>query len=83
MRLNVRPLMAIEPVALDSQVAQLIREAKAPRPPETKETPEEVPKPRAGKGSWARGGNGLAAAAKSSLGRRTVVSRGDAGAPAT
>ena len=36
MRLNVRHIVAIEPVAPDSRVAQLIREAKAPRPPETK-----------------------------------------------
>ena len=45
MRLNAQHIVVIEPVAPDSRVAQLIREAKAPRPPETKE----APKPPAGK----------------------------------
>jgi hypothetical protein len=45
MRLNARHIVVIEPVAPDSRVAQLIREAKAPRPPETKE----APKPPTGK----------------------------------
>ena len=45
MRLNLRHIVVIEPVAPDSRVAQLIREAKAPRPPEN----EEAPKPPAGK----------------------------------
>jgi hypothetical protein len=40
MRLNSRHIVVIEPVAPDSRVAQLIREAKAPRPPETKEAPK-------------------------------------------
>lgn len=40
MRLNVRHIVVIEPVAPDSRVAQLIREAKAPQPPETKEAPK-------------------------------------------
>jgi hypothetical protein len=39
MRLNAQHIVVIEPVAPDSRVAQLIREAKAPRPPETKEAP--------------------------------------------
>ena len=39
-RLNSRHIVVIEPVAPDSRVAQLIREAKAPRPPETKEAPK-------------------------------------------
>jgi len=40
MRLNARHIVVIEPVAPDSRVAQLIREAKTPRPPEaTKEAP--------------------------------------------
>lgn len=47
MRLNLRHIVVIEPVAPDSRVAQLIREAKAPRPPETKEAPKEAPKPPA------------------------------------
>lgn len=45
MRLHLRHIVVIEPVAPDSRVAQLIREAKAPRPPESKE----APKPPAGK----------------------------------
>ena len=40
MRLNAQHIVVIEPVAPDSRVAQLIREAKAPRPPETKEAPK-------------------------------------------
>jgi len=49
MRLNAQHIVVIEPVAPDSRVAQLIREAKAPRPPETKEVPKEAPKAPAGK----------------------------------
>ena len=49
MRLNAQHIVVIEPVAPDSRVAQLIREAKAPRPPETKEAPKEAPKAPAGK----------------------------------
>ena len=55
MRLNAQHIVVIEPVAPDSRVAQLIREAKAPRPPETKEAPKPpaanppVPKPPAAK----------------------------------
>lgn len=40
MRLNAQHIVVIEPVAPDSRVAQLIREAKMPRPPETKEAPK-------------------------------------------
>jgi hypothetical protein len=40
MRLNARHIVVIEPVAPDSRVAQLIREAKAPQPPATKEAPK-------------------------------------------
>jgi hypothetical protein len=39
MRLNAQHIVVIEPVAPDSRVAQLIREAKAPRPPATQEGP--------------------------------------------
>ena len=49
MRLNAQHIVVIEPVAPDSRVAQLIREAKAPRPPETKEASKEAPKAPAGK----------------------------------
>ena len=50
MRLNGRHIVVIEPVAPDSRVAQLIREAKAaPKPPETKEVPKEAPKTPVGK----------------------------------
>jgi hypothetical protein len=49
MRLNVQHIVVIEPVAPDSRVAQLIRAAKAPRPPETKEAPKEAPNAPAGK----------------------------------
>jgi hypothetical protein len=37
MRINVRHVVLIEPVALNSRVAQLIKEAKAGRPAETQE----------------------------------------------
>jgi hypothetical protein len=40
MRLNAQHIVVIEPVAPDSRVAQLIREAKAPRPAETMEVPK-------------------------------------------
>jgi hypothetical protein len=40
MRLNAQHIVVIEPVAPDSRVAQLIRQAKAPRPPETREAPK-------------------------------------------
>jgi hypothetical protein len=46
MRLNAQHIVVIEPVAPDSRVAQLIREAKAPRPAEP---PKEAPKPPAAK----------------------------------
>ncbi|MCK9378069.1 MAG: hypothetical protein M0P73_18275 [Syntrophobacterales bacterium] len=46
MRLNAQHIVVIEPVAPDSRVAQLIREAKTPRPPEAT---KEVPKPPAAK----------------------------------
>ncbi len=46
MRLNAQHIVVIEPVAPDSRVAQLIQEAKKPRPPEAT---KEVPKPPAGK----------------------------------
>jgi hypothetical protein len=46
MRLNVRHIVAIEPVAPDSRVAQLIREAKTPPPPPPPEN-KEAPKPPA------------------------------------
>ena len=49
MRLNGQHIVVIEPVAPDSRVSQLIREAKAPRPPETKEVPKEAPKAPAAK----------------------------------
>jgi hypothetical protein len=40
MRLNAQHIVVIEPVAPDSRVAQLIREAKAPRPAATQEAPK-------------------------------------------
>jgi hypothetical protein len=40
MRLNAQHIVVIEPVAPDSRVAQLIPEAKAPRPAETMEVPK-------------------------------------------
>jgi len=49
MRLNAQHIVVIEPVAPDSRVAQLIREAKAPNPPQAKEAPKEAPKPPVGK----------------------------------
>jgi hypothetical protein len=59
MRINAEHIVVIEPVAPDSRVAQLIREAKAPRPPATQEAPtppvtREAPKPPVTKSPAAR-----------------------------
>jgi hypothetical protein len=47
MRINTRHVLVIEPVGSDSRVAQLIREAKAARPPKSESSaPAPAPKPQ-------------------------------------